>query len=223
MARIVGAVSTGQTPRPDIVPALRELLGHGFDVLERGALDGLSSEQIAHIGSQEEDETLVTRLVDGTFVVVSARQITPLLQDAIDDVMAGGAEAIALLSTTGFHELHADVPLVLPRALLKDSVDALLPAGVLGVLVPLPGREQQAVDRWQTAQRAVSINYASPTGDPRDVERVAHFFAFHKVDAVVLDGISYTRAQAKTIGDIVKKPVVIPKVVLAQKLKEILG
>ncbi|MCL5257504.1 MAG: AroM family protein [Chloroflexi bacterium] len=224
MSRIVGAVSTGQTPRPDIVPALRELLGPDFELLERGALDGISQQQIDHLAAADDDQdTVVTRVFDGTFAVINTRQLTPLVQEAIDEAVDLGTQAVALLSTTEFRGLHADVPLVLPLSLLMENVNKLLPSGSLGVLVALPTLEQQAVNRWQTSERLVQVTYASPSGDPRDIERAGHFFAYHKVDAVALNGISYTRAQAKIIGDIVKKPVVIPKVLLAQRLREILG
>ena len=39
---VVGLVTIGQSPRPDIVPDMAAIIGPGVDIREAGALDGLS-------------------------------------------------------------------------------------------------------------------------------------------------------------------------------------
>ena len=42
----IGMITIGQSPRVDIVPEIKEILGEEIEVLEAGALDGLSLEQV---------------------------------------------------------------------------------------------------------------------------------------------------------------------------------
>ena len=43
----VGLITVGQSPRSDVVPDMAAILGGDVEILEAGALDGLSREQIA--------------------------------------------------------------------------------------------------------------------------------------------------------------------------------
>lgn len=40
---LLGTVTIGQTPRTDLIPEMKQFLGAGVDILEAGALDGLTS------------------------------------------------------------------------------------------------------------------------------------------------------------------------------------
>ena len=42
----VGMITVGQSPRDDIVPNMSQVLGANIEVIEKGALDGLSTEEI---------------------------------------------------------------------------------------------------------------------------------------------------------------------------------
>ena len=43
----VGLITVGQAPRSDVVPDMAAILGGDVEIVEAGALDGLSREQIA--------------------------------------------------------------------------------------------------------------------------------------------------------------------------------
>ena len=45
-SKTIGMITIGQSPRVDVVPEIREILGDGIEVLEAGALDGLSLEEV---------------------------------------------------------------------------------------------------------------------------------------------------------------------------------
>jgi len=38
---VVGLITIGQSPRPDVVPDMAEIIGPGVEIREAGALDGL--------------------------------------------------------------------------------------------------------------------------------------------------------------------------------------
>ena len=70
----VGLITVGQSPRSDVVPDMAAILGGDVEILEAGALDGLSREQIAPLAPEGDDEILVTRLADGSSVFVGKRR-----------------------------------------------------------------------------------------------------------------------------------------------------
>src|SRR5438477_9211152 len=102
MATRIGMVTIGQAPRVDVVPDMAELLGP-VEIVERGALDGLTRDEIAPLAPGAGDEVLVTRLRDGTPVFVAKRHVTPLVQRRIDELEAAGATLTVLLCTGAFH------------------------------------------------------------------------------------------------------------------------
>jgi protein AroM len=42
----VGTLTIGQSPRIDIIPEIRDVLGPSVEIVEKGALDGLNLEQV---------------------------------------------------------------------------------------------------------------------------------------------------------------------------------
>ena len=58
----VGLITVGQSPRSDVVPDMAAILGGDVEILEAGALDGLSRAQIAPLAPEGDDEIIVTRL-----------------------------------------------------------------------------------------------------------------------------------------------------------------
>ena len=63
----IGAVTIGQSPRVDVTPDILPIFGEGVELLQAGALDGLTKEQIRSMAPLETDYVLVSRLNDGTF------------------------------------------------------------------------------------------------------------------------------------------------------------
>ena len=64
-------VTPGQSPRTDILPAMIEVIGQDVLMIEKGAVDGLSLEEVRSLSPTEEMARLCTRLSDGTQVVVA--------------------------------------------------------------------------------------------------------------------------------------------------------
>ena len=42
----LGLITIGQSPRIDVVPEIRQIIGHGIEVMEGGALDGLTLDEV---------------------------------------------------------------------------------------------------------------------------------------------------------------------------------
>ena len=80
----LGILTIGQSPRIDILGDLLPLWGNHIEILEAGALDGLTMEEIEKMKPGPEDRMLVTRLADGTVVHVAEEALTDCLQEKID-------------------------------------------------------------------------------------------------------------------------------------------
>ena len=112
---VVGLVTIGQSPRPDVVPDMAEITGPGVDIREAGALDGLGRAEIDALAPREGDEVLVTRLADGARVFLGRQRIEGLLEQRIAALETAGATLTALMCTGNFPKLRATRPLVQPR------------------------------------------------------------------------------------------------------------
>ena len=62
----IGAITVGQSPRVDLIPEIQPILGDSVEIIQTGALDGLSKEEIAKFVPRPGENVLVSRLTDGT-------------------------------------------------------------------------------------------------------------------------------------------------------------
>ena len=135
VASKIGAITVGQSPRTDVTNEIEELLGQ-VELIQRGALDGLTSDDIASMAPQPGDYVLVTRLTDGTSVRIAKKYILERMQFHIDDLIGSGAEGILLLCTGDFPGFTCPKPILYPQKLLQHFVAAACADQVVGVLIP---------------------------------------------------------------------------------------
>ena len=82
----IGAITVGQSPRVDLIPEIQPILGDSVEIIQAGALDGLSKEEIAKFVPRPGENVLVSRLTDGTSATFGESYILPRLQLCIDDL-----------------------------------------------------------------------------------------------------------------------------------------
>lgn len=100
----VGMVTIGQSPRVDVIPEMKGILGPRVQVMEAGALDGLSLEEVKKMAPVAGDYILVTLMRNGIPVTIGKSHILPGMQNYIDDLTKKEAELIILLCTGEFPE-----------------------------------------------------------------------------------------------------------------------
>ena len=76
----IGALTIGQSPRNDLIPEI-EAFFKGAEIIQLGALDGLSKEQIADLAPSGDDEILVSKLKDDSWALMAESKIISLLQE----------------------------------------------------------------------------------------------------------------------------------------------
>ncbi|MEO8273809.1 MAG: AroM family protein [Chloroflexota bacterium] len=201
----VGAVTIGQTPRPDLLEPLLERVGADAEIIEVGALDGQDADRLrSRLGRRGRQGSptypLTTRLRDGSPVRLDEADLAPLVQEAIDRAENAGAEVTLLLCAGGFLDATGRRPLVRPfdagSARLRD-----LGVRRLAVLVPYEGQADPARRKWQAA----GFQATALVGDPESIELPTDLAG---LDGLVLDYVGHASRVVKALRDRTAAPVV---------------
>jgi protein AroM len=159
--RPVGVVTIGQTPRDDLTPELALHLP-GVQLVERGALDGLTADEIASLAPGPDEVPVITRLAGGGSVTVSHGRITSLLRRALEDLVADGVPSTILACTGELPEI--DVSGVLrPGTLMRRALAGYAECGYrVGVVCPLAEQIEVVERSWYDARIPVQVAAADP-------------------------------------------------------------
>jgi protein AroM len=219
----IGAVTIGQSPRDDIIPEIQDILGPGAEVIEAGALDGLSLEEVKNFYPDPTDFTLVTRMTGGTEVKVAEKYIVSRLNNCISGLEAKGAEILMLLCTGEFPGIKAKGILLRPDRLLRNIVKGILEKGRLGVIVPSPDQIPTVEKKWGRSHLDVVSEAVSPyTGTKKEIIETSMKVKNFNPDLILLDCIGFHRETKVIFREVTKKPVLLPRTILARIAREII-
>ncbi|HXF83536.1 MAG TPA: AroM family protein [bacterium] len=218
---VLGAVTIGQSPRSDIIPELRTVLPPDVEILEAGALDGLSAEEIAALAPRDGDAVLVTRLRDGRGVRLAHRLVVPRLIRQVERI-AEAADAVLLLCTGSFEPFRAMRPILYPERLLFGLARAVAAGGHIGVITPDDMQVEEQRTRWGAIARTVSIRTASPYTDAARLPSLGRELADAGAQLLVLDSLGYSLAMKQAVRRAAARPVLLPRTVLARAAAELL-
>lgn len=236
---VIGAVTIGQSPRPDVLDEMRPLLPPGVRIVEAGALDGLSADEVHTLrpGLQgaggaraipddldvvpaADDHPLVTRLRDGREVVVSRQRLLPLVQRAVERV-EGEAHLVMMLCTGTFPRFRTTRLVLHPEHLLLYAVQAAAGGARVGVLTPSAAQIPHQERRWRAVASAVTVRAFSPYRGGDDLDTACAAFVAAGVELVALDCLGYTTALKREVRDRVGRPVLLARTVLARAAAEL--
>lgn len=221
--RRMGVVVIGQSPRPSVQAEIAAVLSPGVTIELRGALDGMSRDEIAAIPPLDGADALFTLLPNGDNVRVSKRavegranaQFARLRQDGID---------VAMLACTGkFPNLAPEGLVILPSAVLHRMVEAVLPKGRLGIFSPLPEQTALIASKWQRAGVEVAGVTLQPGCGDVTVDAAAQEMASKQPDLVVLDCMSYTSANKARVRRHYAGPVILSIAAAARVVEELVS
>lgn len=224
MLKKIGTVTIGQAPRTDVTPDLKAILDKDVEIIESGALDGLSKAEIAEFAPQTGDYVLVTRLVDGTSVQVAERFITPRIADKIKEHFSNGIQVVLLLCTGEFPDLGVDGLLISPQKILYGVAEAVGRGRRIGVLTPSKEQIEQAERRWSAIGSEVKVIAASPyVNGLSSVEEAAAELTKWGTELTVLDCIGYTKTMQEIVSRITNKPTILGRGIAARAAAELLS
>lgn len=219
----VGAVTIGQSPREDVIQDLLPLMGGQVELIQTGALDGLTREDIQAFAPGPEDYVLISRLRDGSSVMFAERYILPRLQQCIDRLEKQGAELILFLCTGDFPGVfHSKVPLIFPCKVLNGLVPALASRGKIAVVVPTPQQVAQSEKKWKQYVRESIAIPASPYGSQEELDAAARAVSEMDVDLVVMDCIGYHTEMKERFRKLSGKQVILSRTLAVRAMMELL-
>lgn len=223
MKKKLGAITVGQAPRDDVTVDLWDILGPDIELLERGALDGLTKADIEAFKPEPGDYILVSRLKTGESVMFAEKYILPRLQSCIDDLVREGCEMIAFFCTGDFPcAFESPVPLIFPNEILHGIVPALAPNKQIVVITPSKEQVEQSQKKWQKLVKAAHVVPASPYVGLEEVAQVAGKLKGLDFDLIVLDCIGYTSEMKKCVCEASQKPAILSRTILARALRELM-
>jgi site-specific DNA recombinase len=83
----IGFATIAESPRDDVIPAMRPYLPSDARFAERGCLDGLSQAEIEALGPESGEVGIVARLKAGGSTLLSHDKILPRMQQCVDELI----------------------------------------------------------------------------------------------------------------------------------------
>ena len=216
----IGAITVGQSPRTDLIPEMQPVFGDSVEIIQMGALDELSRDEIEKYVPRPGENVLVSRLRDGSSVTFGESYILPRLQHCIEMLEARGVSLILFLCTGEFPaEFRSEVPLIFPDRILKGLVPAVC-GRKLTVIVPAEAQKSQMPGKWGNCCQSLHVIAVSPYDGPDAVLSAAQKIPAD-TDLILLDCIGYTIEMKDRIHALTGKPVLLPRTLVARVICEL--
>jgi protein AroM len=221
----LGVLTIGEAPRPDaLTKEMQATLGPQFELVERGALDGLTEAEIAALAPDPDQYLLITLRAGGQSVRLSKPNILPLVQRQIDRLeQEDGVTGILLMCTGTFPAFRHTGLLLKPQQALYQAVLGLADGGRPASLVPLLPQVEQTRRKWAEFGTDAVVVPANPYGENPTGEIVAAARQAREAGATVLfmDCFGFTLAMKETARQAFGGPVVLARSMAARLLAEV--
>lgn len=220
----IGAITIGQSPRADVAPEFLRAFGGEVDLVQCGALDGLSLEQVRKLAPEAGDYILVTRMRDGTEVKIAERHIHERMKLCVRELEKQKAEVIVLFCTGEFPDVDSSLLILKPDRILAHTIPGVIEKGRLGVVMPAADQIPVLGKKWNGLGLETAFAAASPySGTEADFRRAAEELRAAKVDLIVLDCIGFTEKIKAIFREAAGVPVVLPRTLLGRVAAELGG
>jgi protein AroM len=219
----MGVVVIGQSPRPQIAAEIAAVVSPGMTIDLRGALDGMTRAEIDAIPPMDGYDTLFTLLPNGDSVIISKKEVEKRAGQQLARLRCEGVGVTLLACTGKFPNLAPEGLVVLPSAVLHHTVEAVLPAGRLGVFSPLPEQTALIGKKWQREGVEIVGVTLRPGSDEETVDNAALAMAAQLPDLVVMDCMSYTSANKARVRRSYAGPVILAIAAAARLVEELMS
>lgn len=215
----IGFATIGQAPRSDAVPAIVAALGQPVEVVEAGALDGMSDAQIGGLRAREGEYTFATRLADGRQVIIGKSAAEERLATVLERMDRLGLDLIvALCAGTSLPALNNTL-LIEPQRIV-DGITAALAASCKRIGIVLPLEQQLARFHLEAEVSAeVHLTHASPYEGDRFLEAGRELAS---CDLVVMHCMGYTPAMRAKLAAGAGVPTVSAPELVADVLRRLI-
>ena len=224
--KILGTLTIGQAPRPDVTPIIDQYVPAEVRRIHRGVLDGLCDAEIdAGFIAGPGEPALVTRLKNGRVVELSRRRMREGVQDTLAALETDGCDVILLLCTGTFEGLECRRAwLVEPDHVIPGMVAGLIEPRRLGVVVPIASQIGSESGKWRSLRPPPIFASASPYGADTEAElrRAGTELKARGAEAILLDCIGFTERH-RVVLEPVGIPVILSNAAIAKAVSELFG
>lgn len=217
----IGMLTIGQTPRVDLLPTLVEILGDEHEIIEAGALDGLSLEDVKGIEILPDDYILVSRMRDGTEVKITKRFVIPRVQEKITELEEKGVRLTVVMCTGAFPQYESKGLVVTPQEILKGVLNGSLKKGKLGVVYPTEEQMPGAQSNFGSDDVETYADVTSPYEGSEGLEALAKRLSAQNLDLILLNCFGFSSDLKKYIAERTGVPTIQSNAVVARVLKEL--
>ncbi len=217
----IGMLTIGQTPRIDLLPTLVKILGDEHEIIEAGALDGLSLEDVKGIEILPDDYVLVSRMRDGTEVKITKRFVIPRVQEKITELEEKGVRLTVIMCTGAFPQYESKGLVVTPQEILKGVLNGSLKKGKLGVVYPTEEQMPGAQSNFGSDDVETYADVTSPYEGSEELEALAERLSAQNLDLILLNCFGFSSDLKKYIAEKTGVPTIQSNAVVARVLKEL--
>lgn len=213
-------VTIGQSPRKDLLAEFTNDLALPIEISEVGLLDGLSGFEIEGLLASPDQTAVVARLTGGAWLSLQRSKISQLAHERIAAVGQGEFDLIVLMSTGIFRDLESNCPTVNAQRAVDAAVISVAALGdTIGMLLPL---ESQITDFDIPALALFETVFRhAPHGNPDRIRAAA--LSLSDCAYVVLNSVGYSEADRKIVAEVTRKPVILPRRIIANSIRLILS
>jgi protein AroM len=218
----IGMLTIGQSPRNDIVPGLTEILGTDTEIVEAGALDDHTLEDVNKIDLNPEHYILVSRMRDGTEIKITKEYVVPLMQRQLDKIEEQGVRLTVVMCTGKFPQFKSKGLVVTPSEILRGVLEGALKQGRLGIVFPAAEQKTYAEKEFGRHGVEVYADHVSPY-EPNDVEVLLRRLGERDLDLIFLNCFGFPRQLKEKVVEATGKPVIQSNALIARVLKELVA
>ena len=203
--RVLGIVTIGQTPRPDLAAIFAAAAPHA-EVRVAGALDGLTAAALEVLAAPGPYPLLV-RLASGGTAEIPRDALVPHVTRAAAHLAAGGAAVVVVACAGEFPDVPCAVPVLLPGRVVPAAVRALAAGARIGLVTPNAAQAPCAARKWRDDGFDVVVTHASPVHHD-DLAPAAAALRAEGVALVVLDCMGHDEVYRTAFARLSGRPVV---------------
>lgn len=222
----MGTITTGQSPRKDLIPALKEAIGLDLDIIERGVFDGFNREEVLNLDWKLEDYTMIALMRNGEQIKVTQRHLEEGIKKCIADLENTDVNIILLLCTGKFSKDITSTKLFLkPNVMIESIVETLSPNSRMGIIVPLLEQIPMMKKKWKITnpnQQAIFEALSPYTASEKDITKAAEKIAEIGIDIIILDCLGYSEKVKGIFKKITRKPVLLPSTFLGNIVRTLI-
>jgi len=222
MGKKIGIITIGQSPRMDVVPEMTPFFGGHVEVLEVGAMDGLTLAQARAYRPEAGMTHLASRMRDGTEILIAKEKILTRIERAVNDLNQQNVSLILLFCVGVFPKFPSRCLIVEPQRIVDHCVKSLISEDDhLGILIPITEQEAWVRETFLKITPRITVTDASPYSDRSSLDQAGRVLREANCDLIVMYCMGFNRPLANEIRQITGKPVILSSSLVARVLGEL--